>query len=241
MVVLKTYLSTIPDPRRAQGRMYDLGHLLLFSILAVLSGATSYRKIQRFIHAHREQLNALCGLKWKRAPAHTSIRYALQGLKPAAVERAFRAHAAHLAQNAELDRSHIAFDGKPLRGSFDHFEDQQAVQLFSALATDTPLVLGQVLISDQAADKTHEIPAAQQLIDELNLSSQPLTLDALHTQKTVEIIRQTDNHALVQLKRNQPTLYERVLEQVLPQPVAEVHHTHELGQRNRIERRTVAV
>ena len=83
MMQLKTHLATIPDPRRAQGKLYDLSHLLLFSILAVLSGATSYRKIQRFINTHRQRLNALCGLHWRRAPAHTSIRYALQGLEAA--------------------------------------------------------------------------------------------------------------------------------------------------------------
>jgi hypothetical protein len=181
MRLLKTSLSMISDPRRAQGKKYDLSHVLLFSILAVLSGATSYRKIQRFIHARREQLNALCGLKWKRAPAHTSLRYALQGLEPAEVERAFREHATHLAQSEA--GSQIAFDGKTLRGSFDHFEDQKAVQLFSALATDTPLVLGHVLISDQAADKTHEIPAAQPRVEELNLGGRLFTLDALHAQK----------------------------------------------------------
>jgi len=93
---LKTCLSVIPDHRRAQGRMYDLGHVLLFSIMAVLSGATSYRKIERFIAAHRERLNALCGLHWKRAPAHNSIRYALLGLDAKEVEAAFRRHAAEL-------------------------------------------------------------------------------------------------------------------------------------------------
>ncbi|EAR20180.1 transposase family protein [Nitrococcus mobilis] len=93
---LKAYLSAIPDHRRAQGRMYDLTHLLLFSILAMVSGATSYRKIQRFMDTHRERLNALCQLHRKRAPAHTSIRYALQGLDAKAVELAFPRHASGL-------------------------------------------------------------------------------------------------------------------------------------------------
>ena len=78
-MLLPTFLATIPDHRRPQGRLYGLEHLLLFGILAILSNATSYRKIQRFIDARLPQLNALCGLRWKRAPAHTAIRYALQG------------------------------------------------------------------------------------------------------------------------------------------------------------------
>jgi len=32
-------LATIPDPRRAEGKLYQLPHVLLFSILAIVSGA----------------------------------------------------------------------------------------------------------------------------------------------------------------------------------------------------------
>ncbi len=39
--MLKSFLSKIKDHRRKQGRRYELEHILLFSILAILSGATS--------------------------------------------------------------------------------------------------------------------------------------------------------------------------------------------------------
>ena len=115
------------------------------------------------------QLNALCGLHWKRAPAHTAIRYAVQGLDPADVESAFRGHAAVLA-GSPADRTPIALDGKTLRGSFDRFQDQKALQILSALSTDRTLILGHVLID--GADKSHELPAARPLIEELGLSEQ---------------------------------------------------------------------
>ena len=38
-------LATIPDPRRAEGKLYQLPHVLLFSIFAIVSGANSYRGI----------------------------------------------------------------------------------------------------------------------------------------------------------------------------------------------------
>ena len=38
---LPAALERMPDPRRPQGRRYGLAHLLLFSVLAVLTGATS--------------------------------------------------------------------------------------------------------------------------------------------------------------------------------------------------------
>src|SRR5512144_718344 len=175
-MLLTTWLSTVPDPRRPQGRLYRLEHLLLFSILAVLSNATSYRKIERFIQARLPRLKAWCGLRWKRAPAHTAIRYALQGLNPADVEVAFRRHAAMLA-GQRPGWTCIALDGKTLRGSVDRFADQRAIQVLSALTTDSRLVLGHLLIST-ASDHRHEIPAAQQLIQELGLTGRVFTLDA---------------------------------------------------------------
>ncbi|HPE74207.1 MAG TPA: transposase family protein [Candidatus Competibacter sp.] len=81
-MLLPTFLAAIPDHRRAQGRRYGLEHLLLFSMLAILADATSYRKIQRFITARLSQLNALRRPRWKQAPAHTAIRYTLQGIPP---------------------------------------------------------------------------------------------------------------------------------------------------------------
>jgi len=93
---LLAVLSEIPDPRRGQGRKYKLPHVLLFSILAVVTGCNSYRGIVTCIDVHRSELNAAFGLRWRRAPAHTAIRYILQGLAAADVEAAFRRHAARL-------------------------------------------------------------------------------------------------------------------------------------------------
>jgi DDE_Tnp_1-associated len=77
---LLAVLQEIPDPRRAEGKLYKLPHVLLFSILAVVTGGNSFRSIETFIKVHRRRLNAAFGLRWKRAPAHTAIRYILQGL-----------------------------------------------------------------------------------------------------------------------------------------------------------------
>jgi len=174
-------LADIPDPRRAEGKLHQLPHVLLFSILAIVSGSNSYRGVVTFIDVNRAKLNAVFGLKWRRAPAHTAIRYILQGLEPAAVEAVFRRHAAQLhAACAKPGHGSIALDGKTLRGSFDKFHDRAAAQLLSAFATDTALVLAHVDI----AEKSNEIPAAQALLAELGIApGTVVTLDALHCQK----------------------------------------------------------
>ena len=181
-------LTEVPDPRRGQGQLYKLPHVLLFSILAIVTGCNSYRGVVTFIDVHRRRLNAAFGLKWRRAPAHTAVRYILKGLDPAGVEAVFRRHAALLqASRGTSGQGSIALDGKTLRGSFDNFHDRAAAQVLSAFATDTALVLAHVDI----AEKSSEIPAAQTLLAELGVPSGAIaTLDALHCQKNTSRSRQ---------------------------------------------------
>ncbi len=172
-------LEDVPDHRRAEGKVYRLPHVLLFSILAIVSGGNSYRSIATFIDTHRRRLNRAFGLRWRRAPAHTAIRYILQGLDNDAVEAAFRRHADLLqAACARPGGGSLAIDGKTLRGSFDGFRDRAAAQLLGVFATDTALVLAHREIDE----KSNEIPAAQALLAELGLAGQLVTLDALHCQ-----------------------------------------------------------
>lgn len=173
-------LATIPDPRRAEGKRYQLQHLLLFSILAIVSGANSYRGIRTFLMAHRQRLNKAFKLKWKKAPSYTGVRYILQGLSATEVEKVFRAHAANL--NLEAPDSNarvIAFDGKTLKGSFDNFNDIKAKQVLGAFAVDTALVLAHIEIDE----KSNEIPGVQKLLEELDVAGHIVTCDAMHCQK----------------------------------------------------------
>lgn len=178
-------LSEIDDPRRAQGKKWQLGPVLLVTILAVLSGATSYRKVHRFIETHRKRLNTTFGLSWKTAPAYSAVRTILHGLDGAEVERVFRKHAAMLSgaeagANAE-NAAVVAIDGKTLRHSFDAFNDQKAAHVLSAFAVDDALILGHLEIDE----KSNEIPAAQAMIEALELEGRMFTLDAMHCQKNL--------------------------------------------------------
>jgi len=172
-------LSEITDPRRAEGKMYPLQYILLFTILAIVSGANSYRSVRTFIKVHRATLNKAFGINWKRAPVHSGIRYILQGLNPTEVEKIFRRHAANINAAPPSGSRAVALDGKVLRQSFDAFNDARAKQVLSAFAIDTALVLAHVEIDD----KSNEIPAVQQLLNELGFKDHVVTLDALHCQK----------------------------------------------------------
>src|SRR3712207_9406129 len=89
---LLSALEAIPDPRRAQGRRYPLAHLLLFSVLAVLAGATSYRGILVFIGVHRERRNTVFGAGARRESGRNTLRAPFQTRDPAALGAPVRKH-----------------------------------------------------------------------------------------------------------------------------------------------------
>ncbi len=176
-------LSLIPDPRRAQGKKWQLGPVMLATILAILSGATSYRKVHGFMEVHRKRLNKAFGFGWKTAPAYSAVRTILHGLDSAGVERVFRQHAVQLSgtqTGEDVDAMPVvAIDGKTLRHSFDAFNDRKAAHVLSAFSVDDALILGHLEVDE----KSNEIPAAQAMIKALKLEGRLFTLDAMHCQK----------------------------------------------------------
>src|SRR3712207_491049 len=196
-------LSEVPDPRRAEGKRYPLAPLLLFTGLALLSGATSYRRIICFLEQRRIVLNALFGCSLPRAPSLNTLRSILQTVDRNALEDAFRRHARSRMPPAEPGRMPVvALDGKTLKGSFDPLNDRKAAQALSAFASEAAILLAHREIDA----KSNEIPAAQRMIAELGLSGVLFTADALHGQKTFEAARDSGNALLAQVKANQPGL-----------------------------------
>lgn len=230
-------LTDIKDNRRKQGRCYELSHIVLFSIFAILSNADSYRKIHSFIKTHYEIFNFHFCLNWKKIPAYTTIRNIIQGMSCSSLEEAFRKHSSELTGNKD-DLSFIAFDGKVLRGSFDHFNDQKAVQCLSAFITGSKIIIGHKEIES----KTNEIPAAQELIMQLGLKDSIFTFDAMHCQeKTLKVTKESGNDAIIQVKKNQKTLFEDCVRTSETMQLSDSYEELSNKIRNRIENRKVYI
>ena len=105
----------------------------------------------------------------------------MHALDPVEIEAAFRRHAQHLGDvSTAPGRRVIALDGKTLRGSFDHLDDQAAAQVLSAFASEAALILAHREIAEG-----DEVAAAQALIEQLGLHGVLFTADALHCQKNL--------------------------------------------------------
>jgi hypothetical protein len=177
--MLLSVLFKIKDSRRREGRRYELSYVLLFSILAILCNADSYRSIHTFIKSKFDFLKKLFNLKWERPPSYTSIRYIILSVQPEDIENAFREYSNELIQDKIKEGSVIAFDGKTLKDSFDNLQDKKAIHILSAFLVEEQIILAH----EEVDEKTNEIPVAQELIQELGLKNCIFTFDALNAQK----------------------------------------------------------
>ena len=178
--MLLEYVKQIPDQRRGQGRMFDLPHLLLFSILAIASGGDSYRNIAIFIQENFKILCVSYGIQWKRSPSYNALRHTIHGLNQKETEKVFRAYSKGSARFEKGKWKVVSLDGKALKHSFDNVADERFKQMLSAFSPEQNLILAHEKIG---ISKENEINAAIRLMKDLKLDDVIYTLDALHTQK----------------------------------------------------------
>ncbi len=177
--MISTFLDDLKDHRRSQGRRYELNFIVLFSIMAILSNAKSYRQIASFIETHYNLLKSQFSLRWLKPPAYTTIRNIIKGVDQQEIEACFRAYSQSLIDDRCSEMISIAVDGKVLRGSFNNFEDKSAIQILSFFDTEREIILAHQKIDE----KTNEIPVFQELLKDLEIENVIYTLDALHCQK----------------------------------------------------------
>ena len=78
---LASCLAAIPDRRRAEGKIYSQVGVILFSVIAMLSGARSYRQIHALIRARL--FLAQCGFPGRCATTSASLHLRARDLATA--------------------------------------------------------------------------------------------------------------------------------------------------------------
>lgn len=103
---------------------------------------------------------------------------------------------------------HIIIDGKALRGGTEKVKEGAVPYVLNAIDAATQLVLGQYAIQE----KTNEITAIPKLLELLEMKGNVFTIDAIGTQtKIMGQIVEGGGHFVLQVKKNQPTMYDDIL------------------------------
>ncbi len=188
-------LQTLPDPRHRQGRRYPLAALLGLLVLGALHGETSLRGIWLWARHHWTAIWMPLGFGSPHFPALTTIWNLLGAVDADQLDRIV---SRWLTDLLGQPTGGISADGKVLRGS--RREGVPGVWLVALARQD----VGTVLHQRQVAAGTHELPTLLNLLREVPLQQQIVTLDAgLLCAETTQVIRGQQGDYLGVVKGNQ--------------------------------------
>ena len=178
--------------------------------MAVMNGATSFYAIKDFMEANKKDLFKLFKMKrkYKRLPSRMTISRLFSSLDFDNFNSLFYNWAS---SKISLKRGDIlSLDGKSIRGTLTN--PNGSFQNFTSLVSVYVQKKKQILCLEKMENKKEsEIPLVRKLIKMLDLEGMTFTFDALHCQKeTLQIISETKNNYIVQVKGNQPTLQENL-------------------------------
>ena len=172
-------LSEIPDHRKGQGKLHKLEHILFLSVIAQLMGAVNYKEIWIWIvkHIQKDNIKKLLGVEFIRTPSRSSIAEILAEVKYIELEKVFRIWINELVDISQLEQ--LAVDGKVMNGS--SVNANKSTEVLNAVLANSGIILAHKKI----ADKSNEVPALRELIDELD-DSFIYTFDAMNSKKNIK-------------------------------------------------------
>jgi predicted transposase YbfD/YdcC len=199
------HFASLDDPRVERTREHKLLDILVIAICAVICGANDWEAVAEYGRDNEEWLRTFLKLP-SGIPSHDTFWRVFRALNPEQFQACFL-HWIQAVSKLTLGQV-VAIDGKKLCGSQDKELGRGAIDMVSAWATANQLVLGQ----RKVADKSNEITAIPALLQTLELSGCIVTIDAIGCQRDIAqtIVEQGADYVL-QLKENQPHLYEDVV------------------------------
>ncbi len=210
---LVTICSNIKDPRLEGKVIYPISTLIACLFMATLAGAESSYEVVEFWQYEIKLYKRI--FKIETIPSHDTFRRILSiipnedmnTLLVSVMQGMYKTLKKIIKPNPEGLKL-ISVDGKEERGTgrkTDTKEEIKNLQILNVYDHE----LGTCLFSDAIAEKTNEIPHAQNLLRQLCLKNSVVTFDALHTQKeTIRIIKEQKGDYVGGLKGNQSNIHQ---------------------------------
>ena len=206
---LKTTCQQIDDPRIPINIRHPMVNIIAISIAGIIAGAEGPKSIARWAKNKRDWLETWLDLPEGKTPSRDCIRTFFSRVDPAAFQACFFDWLDSLSQGTQHPDNLliVAIDGKTLRHSFDTTKGQRPLHLVSAWVAEHHISLGQVATEE----KSNEITAIPELLDQIDIEGAVVTIDAMGCQKEIaKKITQQHGKFVIAVKGNQPTLYNTI-------------------------------
>lgn len=217
----------VPDTRRQWGHLrHRLSDILVIGFCAIICGAQTYHDIELFGQAKEIWLSNYLSLQ-NGIPSADTFERIFEMVDPKMIAKQMR----WILQSEEVAGKIIAFDGKTMRGSAKG--ERHSFHTLSAFLVDDQTVIGEVMCDE----KSNEIIAIPELLEELNVEGAIITIDAMGTQTKIAktIIEKKAEYCLA-LKGNQSTLHDDVRQYFETEKIENTRMVIEKGH-GRIEKR----
>lgn len=198
--------TDLPDPRLDRQKKHNLIDIISLTICGVLAGEDTFVDIEYYARNKLDFFNEFLELP-NGIPSHDTFNRVWNLIDPKIFENHFQNWINEVKSAFDLSGKVVAIDGKTMRGSAKKSKGTKGLHIISAYATELGLTLGQVT----TPDKSNEIKAIPDLIDNLYLKGCIVTIDAMGCQKEIahKIVAKGADACLA-VKQNQPSLYENV-------------------------------
>ena len=200
---LLEHMRAVPDYRCARKKPHDLAEMLTYLVAGYLNGRASVGRALCWCEDNIEMLRKHMGLKQGIASEATISRM-LNGIDVEMFIYSFMEWTAEILCEHGI---HIIIDGKALRGAAEKIKNGNTPYILNAIDSATQIVVAQFPIDE----KTNEITAIPELLEMLNIEGNTFTIDAIGTQKKIEeMIVSEGGHFILQVKKNNPSLYNEI-------------------------------
>jgi len=203
---LEECFGDVPDPRVVGRCDHLLVEIIMVAVCAVLCGAESWSEVEEFGPSKMAWLKQYLALP-AGIPSHDTFGRVFRLLDAQVFQERF---IRWVEGTFKVERGQvIAVDGKTARGSRDSYRGQDAIELVSAFAHESGLLLGQRKVDDQS----NEITAVPELLKTLFIRGCVVTVDALNCQKDIaQTIIEAGGDYVLALKANHPVLHQEVVD-----------------------------
>jgi hypothetical protein len=167
-----SYLQTIEATRQVSEVKYSIGKIVLLVLIGQLVGAEGFTQIELYLKHHESAIRKFLPLE-NGLPSHDTMERVIALIKPNVMAELQRKWL-HLQATEETEKIKklINIDGKTIRGNRN--KHQSPVHIVSVYSDADGLFLGHL----PTKEKSNEITAILELIDQLNLENTIVTICA---------------------------------------------------------------
>ncbi|MCP4184542.1 MAG: ISAs1 family transposase [Hyphomicrobiales bacterium] len=199
-ISIQQAFADMGDPRVVGRTTHKLIDIVVIAICAIICGAESWVDVEVFGKSKEAWLRQFLELP-DGIPVHDTFGRVFGQLDAEAFQQSFNrwVKSAFTVSSGQV----VAIDGKTVRRSHDKTLGKKAIHMVSAWAQESGIVLGQV----KTDEKSNEITAIPELLNQLYLKGCIVTLDAMGCQKAIaETIIERGADYVLPVKGNQGNL-----------------------------------